>query len=166
MIVVALAGIGMGCPEVGAMDADPVAPTFADAHRYFESLITNNAVTALYETKDRNGNVLGYENFHIDEYRWRACNSDFVLKNGVSIGIDWSFTEKLHSSDGVLSILQGHNVQFVSFHMLSVEGGVVVDASTAIQRLIFGIADDVSRNRLLKAVHLLSSACRLKSKFD
>jgi hypothetical protein len=166
VMLIALLGYGIRCQDAVAVDTYPAAPTIPDAHHYFKSLVSNNGVTALYETKSRSGDIVGYESFPVQEYTWVACKSGVVLKNGVKIGIDWSVVEKSQLSDGTLSILQGPNVQFIFFHMLLVEGGVVVEPSSTIPRLIFGINDELSRNRLSKAVDLLSSACRAKSKFD
>ncbi|MBV5323193.1 hypothetical protein JZU51_00185, partial [bacterium] len=74
--------------------------------------------------------------------------------------------EKSQFSDGSLSILHGSDIQFIFFHMVLVEGGIVVEPSNSIPRLIFGINDELSRNRLLKAIDLMSTVCRAKSKFD
>jgi len=84
----------------------------------------------------------------------------------VKVDIDWAVSQKSQFSDGTLSILQGNEVHFRFFHMLSVEGGITVEPSTPIGRLIFGINDELSRNRLAKAIDLLANTCRSKSKFD
>jgi hypothetical protein len=146
--------------------AGPAAPTIQDAQQYFESLVNNNSVTALYETRDGNGNILGYERFAVDEYRQGVCASGITLLNGTKVEIDWSVVEKTQISDGALGVLHGHTIQFLSLHMVSVEGGIVIEPSNSVARLIFGISDELSRNRLAKAMDLLSTACRSKSKFD
>jgi hypothetical protein len=84
----------------------------------------------------------------------------------VKVDIDWAVSGKSQFSDGTLSILQGNEVQFRFFHMLSIEGGITVEPSTAIGRLVFGINDALSRNRLAKAIDLIVNACRSSSKFD
>lgn len=147
-------------------EASPAAPTLRDAHQYFESLVAGNEVTALYETRARNGDILGFQSFPVEDYRGRTCETVLTLKNGVKVDIDWAVSEKSQSGDGTLSLLQGNEVHFRFFHMLSVEGGITVEPSTTIGRLIFGINDELSRNRLAKAIDLVVSACRSKSKFD
>lgn len=166
IMLIALFGIGFRCPDAGAADNSPAAPTIPDAHQYFEALVSNNGATAIYETRSRNGDILGYESFPVNEYKGIACNSGITLKNGVKIDIDWTVVEKSQFSDGSLSILHGSEIQFRFFHMVSIEGGIVVESSNTIPRLIFGINDELSRNRLLKAIDLMSSTCRTKSKFD
>ena len=147
-------------------ETTPSAPTLGDAHQYFESLVAGSNVTALYETRLRNGDILGFQSFPVADYRGRACETVLTLRNGVKVDIDWAVSEKSQIGDGTLSILQGNEVHFVFFHMLSVEGGITVEPSTTIGRLIFGIDDELSRNRLGKAIDLVSNACRSKSKFD
>jgi hypothetical protein len=151
---------------VAAAESYPAAPTMLDAHQYFASLIAGNGVTALYETRSLNGDILGFESFPVAAYHGAACTSAVTLKNGVRIDIDWRVVGKSQFSDGSLSILQGSEIQFQFFHMLSLEGGILVEPAKPIQRLIFGISDEVSRNRLVKAIDLMSAACRSKSKFD
>jgi hypothetical protein len=80
--------------------------------------------------------------------------------------IDWTVVDKTLASDGTVALLQGHNVLFPTFHMLSLEGGIMVLPANSIQRLILAISDELSRNRLAKAIDLIASACRVKSKFD
>lgn len=80
--------------------------------------------------------------------------------------IDWTVVDKTLASDGTVALLQGHNVLFPTFHMLSLEGGIMVLPANSIQRLILAISDELSRNRLANAVDLIASACRVKSKFD
>lgn len=144
----------------------PAAPTIRDAHQYFASLVIGNDVTAVYETISQNGAILGYESFPADQYEGAICHSVVTLANGTRIDIDWSVVEKSQPSDGTLSILHGHNIRFSFFHMVSVAGGILVEPSNTIPRLIFGISDELSRNRLSKAFDLMSAACRSKSKFD
>lgn len=158
--------VALSAPMACAVAADPAAPTIQDAQQYFESLVTGNSVTALYETRNVNGNILGFERFPVDDYRRGLCASGITLTNGTRVEIDWSVVEKTQVSDGALGILHGHNVQFESLHMVSVEGGIVVEPSNSIARLIFAISDELSRNRLSKAIDLISTACRSKSKFD
>ena len=163
---IALLSVLIACLNATAAEPYPAAPTIRDAHQYFASLVSNDHVTAIYETKSQNGNILGYERFPADQYSDLVCNSGITLKNGTKIDIDWSVVEKSQPGSGSLSILHGRDVQFEFFHMLSVQGGVVVEPSNAIPRLIFGISDELSRNRLSKAMDLMSAACRSKSKFD
>jgi hypothetical protein len=144
----------------------PAAPTLRDAHQYFESLVAGNDVAALYETRSRNGDILGFQSFPVENYWGRSCETVLTLKNGVKVDIDWAVSGKSQFGDGTLSILQGNEVHFRFFHMLSVEGGITVEPSTTIGRLIFGINDELSRNRLAKAIDLVANACRSKSKFD
>ena len=162
----AVLGVLIACLNASAADTYPAAPTIRDAHQYFASLVTNNGVTAIYETRSQNGEILGYESFPADQYKNELCRSGITLENGTKIDIDWSVVEKSQLGDGTLSILHGHNIQFVFFHMLSVEGGILVEPANSIARLIFGINDELSRNRLAKAIDLVSTACRKKSKFD
>jgi len=169
MVIVMLLSLfecGMQSLYAAATDASPVAPTIPDAHQYFESLVSANGVTALYETRSKTGEFLGYETFPVLRYQGAKCKSGVTLKNDVKVEIDWSVVEKPKSSDGSLNIFDGHEVQFRFFHIVSIEGGVVVEPSNPIPRLIFGINDELSRNRLLKAIELVSTACRSKSKFD
>ena len=163
--LIALFAWGMRGVEAVAADPPPAAPTISDAHQYFESLVSGNDVSALYETNGRNGDFLGYDSFPVHEYWGAACNSGITLKNGVKIGIDWTVVDKTQISDGTLN-MHAPNVPYKFFHMVSLEGGLVVEPSNNIPRLTFAINDELSRNRLLKAVGLLSTACREKSKFD
>ena len=166
VMLLALFECGMQSNSAAAADASPVAPTIPDAHQYIQTLISANGVTALYETKNKTGEFLGYETFPVLGYMGAKCKSGLTLKNDVKVEIDWSVVEKPKSSDGTLNILNGKEVQFRFFHLVSIEGGVVVEPSNPIPRLIFGINDELSRNRLLKAIELVSTACRSKSKFD
>lgn len=166
VMLLSLFECGVQSLHAATADASPVAPTIPDAHQYFESLVSANSVTALYETRNKTGEYLGYETFPVLEYKGAKCKSGVTLKNDVKVGIDWSVVERSKSSDGTLNILNGQEVQFRFFHTVSIEGGVVVEPSTPIPRLIFGINDELSRNRLLKAIELMSAACRSKSKFD
>jgi len=129
-------------------------------------LISNSGVTALYETRSRSGDIMGYESFPVLDYRRAGCISGIVLNNGVKVDVDWTVIDRLQISDGTLSVLYKQEVLFQFFHMLSVEGGIIVEPSNSIPKLIFGINSELSRNRLLKAFNLLSSTCRSKSKFD
>jgi len=164
--LIAVSGWGMRCMDARAVDTYPAAPTIPDAHQYFDSLIAANGVTAIYETKSNYGDFLGYERFPVHEYKGIACSSWVTLKNSVTVDIDWTVVDNSQISDGSLTILHGSDVQFIFFHMVTVEGGIVVEPSNAIPRLIFGISDELSRNRLFKAFDLMTSACRAKSKFD
>jgi len=166
VMLIVLLGCDLRYAEALSGDASPAAPTIADAHQYFESLISANGVAAIYETKSKNGDFLGYESFPVHDYKGVACNSKITLKNSVKIGIDWAVVDKSQTSDGTLNILHGTDVQFLFFHMVTVAGGIVVEPSIALPRLIFGINDELSRNRLLKAFDLMTTACRSKSKFD
>jgi hypothetical protein len=174
MLLIMLIGSGLaGAPVVSVAAepsaeslAAPAAPTFAEAHHYFGALVGDSDVQALYETRSRSGQVLGFEKFPVQDYRWAACDSALVLKNGVRIDIDWTVVDKTLASDGTVALLQGHNVLFPTFHMLSLEGGIKVLPANSIQRLILAISDELSRNRLANAVDLIASACRVKSKFD
>lgn len=165
-MLITLSVYGLGYQDAIARDVYPSAPTVSDAHQFFESLVSSNGVTALYETFSNGGDILGYESFPVQDYVWAACHSGVNLKNGVKIDINWAVVDKSQPGDGSLSILHGHNVQFISIHMVSVEGGITIESSNAIPKLILGINDELSRNRLSKAIDLLSSACRAKSKFD
>ena len=162
----ALLSVVIAALNAAAAGTYPAAPTIRDAHKFFQSLVSNDSVTAIYETTSRGGDILGYESFPADGYQDLACHSRITLKNGTGIDIDWSVVEKSRRSNGTLSILHGNDVQFEFFHMVEVHGGIVVEPSNAIARLIFGISDELSRNRLAKAIDLLSATCRSKSKFD
>jgi hypothetical protein len=158
--------VALSAPMACAAAAEPAAPTIQDAQQYFESLVDDNSVTALYETRNANGNILGYERFPVADYRRGLCATGITLTNGTRVSIDWSVVEKTQVSDGALGVLHGHNVQFLSLHRVSVEGGIVIEPSNSVARLIFAISDELSRNRLSKAIDLISTACRSKSKFD
>lgn len=166
LMLLALFGGGRQCLAAVAVDTFPSAPTIPEAHQYFESLVSGNSVTALYESRNKTGEFLGYASFPVLEYKGAKCNSDVMLKNSMKVGIDWTVVGKSQFSDGTLNVYNGQEVQFRFFHMVSIEGGVVVEPLNPIPRLILGINDELSRNRLLKAIALLSSACRTKSKFD
>lgn len=165
-MLLALLACGMQSLDVAATDAFPAAPTIPDAHQYFASLVSGNAVTALDETRSKAGEFLGYESIPVLEYKGSKCNSGVTLRNNVKIDIDWTVVDKTESGDGTLNIFSGQEVQFSFFHMVSIEGGVVVEPSHPLSRLILGVADELSRNRLFKAIALISTACRTKSKFD
>ena len=149
-----------------ASEVTPQAPTLPDAHQYFESLVVSNGVSAVYETISKSGEVLGYQRFPVNAYRGDACNSVITLKNGVKVDIDWSVVSKSQPSDGTLSIIESSGIEFRFLHMIYVEGGVDVEPSSSIPRLILAINEELSRNRLANAIELLSSTCRSKSKFD
>lgn len=169
MLVIMLFAVfwgGMQCLAAATAEPAPAAPTIPDAHQFFESLVAGNGVTALYETRSKTGEFIGYESFPVLQYRGDKCNSEMTLRNGVKINFDWSLVEKPQASDGTLSIWHRPEVLFKFFHMVSLEGGIVVEPSNPIPRLIFGITDELSRNRLVKAIDLVSSACRSKTKFD
>jgi len=166
LMLLVLCAASSQCLNAATAEPSPAAPTLGDAHQYFESLVAGSDVTALYETRSRNGDILGFQSFPVEDYRGRACETVLTLKNGVKVDIDWAVSGKSQFGDGTLSILKGNEVHFESFHMLTVEGGITVEPSTTIGRLIFGINDELSRNRLAKAIDLVSNACRSKSKFD
>ena len=166
LLLIALFGSRLAGGDVLAADAVPVAPTITDAHQYFASLVAGNDVITIHESIGKDGDLLGYRTFPAQRYRGAACKSRITLQNGVNIDLDWTAVEKSRAIDGSLSILHGQEVQFTFFHMLSLEGGIVVEPANAIARLIFGIVDEVPRNRLLKAIDLVTVACRAKSKFD
>ena len=166
VILLALFACGMQSLDAAEADANPVAPTIQDAHQYFESQVSGNGVTALYETRSNTGEFLGYQSFPVLGYKGAKCNSEVALKNDVKVNIDWRVVEQSKLSDGTLNIFNGREVQFRFFHMISIEGGVVVEPSSPIPRLILGINDELSRNRLLNAMELVAKACRSKSKFD
>ena len=163
---IALLGALIAGLNATAANTYPAAPTIRDAHQYFASLVVGNDVTAVYETRSQNGDILGYESFPADRYEDAVCHSGITLENGTKIDIDWSVVEKSQLSDGTLSILHGSTIRFSFFHMVSVEGGILVEPSNNIPRLTFGISDELSRNRLSKAFDLMSATCRSKSKFD
>jgi len=159
-------GYGTAWLDVAAAELAPAAPTLAEAHQYFATLIAGNDVITIHESINKDGDILGYQTFPAQQYRGAACKSRITLQNGVNIDLDWTSVERSQARDGSLSILHGRDLQFTFFHMLSLEGGIVVEPANAIARLIFGIVDEVPRNRLLKAIDLVTVACRAKSKFD
>jgi hypothetical protein len=165
-VLAALALLGLGARAGETAEPRPTAPTIPDAHQYFGSLVASDGVTALYETRSKSGDILGYESFPVHDYTGQACMSAVVLKNGVKIALDWKVAEKAQASDASISLLQGQEIQFRFFHMVAVEGGVVIEPSKPVPKLIFAINDEISRNRLVKAIDLMSSVCRSKSKFD
>ena len=158
-------GSGIGWLNAIAAEAPPEAPTISDAHQYFESLVSNNGVAALY-TVSRDGDILGYVKFLLTKYKGVACNSEITLTSGVKIEFNWAVANDAQASDGQIGIWRNPNVIYEYFHMITIEGGVIAIPSNNIPKLILAINDEVSRNRLVKAVNLLSSACRGKSKFD
>lgn len=166
LILLALCAVSSQGLNAATEETPPSAPTLRDAHQYFKSLVVGSDVTALYETRSRNGDILGYQGFPVEDYQGRACETVLTLKNGVKVDIDWAVSKKSQFSDGTLSILQGHEVHFRFFHMLTVEGGIIVEPSATIGRLIFGINDELSRNRLANAIDLVATTCRSRSKFD
>lgn len=168
LVVVLLAFFGGAAPYLEAMAVEvfPAAPTIPDAHRYFGSLVAGNSVVALDETRSQAGEYLGYESIPVAEYSGARCNSTLVLKNDVKIDIDWRVIDKSHASDATVNIFSGQEIQFQFFHMVSIEGGIAVQPSTRIPHLILGVAEEVSRNRLLNAIELIATACRSVSKFD
>ncbi len=165
-MAMALLGYGAAGLDVAAAEVFPAAPTIADAHRYFAALVASNDVITIHESIGKDGDILGYRTFPAQQYRGAACKSRITLQNGVNIDLDWGTVENSQASDGSLSILHGQDVQFTFFHMLALEGGIVVEPANAIARLIFGVVDELPRNRLLKAIDLVTVACRAKSKFD
>lgn len=158
-------GCGVGWFNAVTAEAPPEAPTISDAHQYFESLVSNNGVAALY-TVSRDGDILGYVKFPLTNYKGVACNSEITLTSGVKIEFNWAVANDAQASNGYIGIWRNPNVVYESFHMITIEGGVIAIPSNYIPKLIIAITDEVSRNRLVKAVNLLASACRGKSKFD
>ena len=154
-----------GVLDARADEAPPSAPTLADAHGFFESLVADNQVTALY-TASRDGEFLGYLAFPVRQYAGTGCKSEMRLANDVHISVDWSLAGKSQVSDGEMGMWRRSNVVYEFFHMLAMEGGMVAAPANNIPRLILAVTDEVSRNRLFKAVNLLASTCRAKSKFD
>jgi len=163
--IIVIFGYGMGSLNAVAAETPPEAPTIADAHQYFESLVSRNSVAALY-TVSSDGNILGYVSFPLRKYKGSACHSEIVLSNGVEIEFNWAIVSDALASDGQIGMWRNPNVVYESFHMLAIEGGVVAMPSNNIPKLILAINDEVSRNRLAKATNLLFSVCRGKSKFD
>jgi hypothetical protein len=160
-----LFGSGIGCLSVLAAEKPPEAPTILDAHQYVESVVLNNGVAALY-TLSRDGEILGYVNFPVRKYKGVACNSAITLSSGAKIEFNWALVSEAQANDGQLGMWRNQNVIYEYFHMLTIEGGIVAIPSNNIPKLILAVNNEVSRNRLLKAINLLSSTCRGKSKFD
>ena len=154
-----------GCLNALAAETPPAAPTLADAHQYLESVVSNNGVAALY-TLTRDGNILGYVKFPVRDYQGAACNSAITLANDMKIEINWALVSEAQASDGQIGMWRNQNVVYEYFHMLTIEGGVVAIPTNNIPKLILTVNNEVSRNRLVKATNLLSSACRGISKFD
>lgn len=148
-----------------AADPPPVAPTLQDAHRLFSSLVARNDMAALY-TASRDGEILGYLRFPIVRYSGDTCGSTITLTNGAIIDIDWAMANKAQGSDGQMPMWRTSSVTYESFHMMTLEGGVVARPANNFPKLLLTCVDEISRNRLLKAMALLSSTCRSKSKFD
>ena len=163
--IIVIFGYGTGLLNAVAAEPPPEAPTIADAHQFFKSLVSQNSVAALY-TVSRDGEILGYVSFPVLKYKGTACNSEIALTNGVEIEFKWALVSDALVSDGQIGMWHSPNVIYESFHMLAIEGGVVALPSNNIPKLILAINDEVSRNRLSKAANLLSSVCRGKSKFD
>lgn len=163
--IILIFGCGIGHFNAVAAEAPPEAPTISDAHQYFESLVSNNGIAALY-TVNRDGYILGYVKFPLTKYEGAACKSEITLTSGVNIEFNWSLANDAQASDGQLGMWRDPNVVYEQFHQMTIEGGVTALPSNNIPKLILAINDEVSRNRLLKAVSLLYSACRGKSKFD
>jgi len=165
MTMISLYWCGAGYMEVIAAEATPTAPTIEDAHVFFAGIVDNNELAALY-TASQNGEILGYIRYPINRYEGDACNSAIALTNEITIKFDWTAVNKTEGSNGQISMWHNSNTTYEFFHMITLEGGVVALPSDNIPKLILTITDDISRNRLLKAMKLLSSSCRLKSKFD
>lgn len=158
--------MGYGGPCLGAPAKEiPSAPTLQDAHEFFKSQVSKNSVVALY-TASRDGELLGYISFPLLKYKGEVCNSTISLSNGASIDFDWTVVNKLEIKDGQMAMWQSNHVLYRDFHMITIEGGVVIKPSNSILKLILAINDEVSRNRMFKAMSLLSSTCRSKTKFD
>jgi hypothetical protein len=162
--LIAICGCGIGCHTYAA-ETPPEAPTISDAHQFFDALVSNNGIAALY-TVSRDGNILGYVNFPLQKYKGAGCNSAITLSNGTKIEFNWALLSEAQASDGQIGMWRNQTVIYEYFHMLTIEGGVVAIPSNNIPKLILAINNEISRNRLAKAVNLLSSACRGKSKFD
>lgn len=146
-------GCGVGYFSAHATEAIPEAPTISDAHQYFESVVSNNGVAALY-TVTRDGYLLGYVSFPVGKSKGVACNSEITLTNGVKIEVNWALANEAQASDGQIGMWRNQNVIYEYFHMLMIEGGVVAIPSNNIPKLILAINNEVSRNRLLKATNL------------
>ena len=52
-----LSSLVIAALNAAAADTYPVAPTIRDAHKFFLSLVSNNRVTAIYETTSRGGDI-------------------------------------------------------------------------------------------------------------
>ena len=133
---------------VRAADESPVAPTLQDAHRLFTALVAKNDLAALY-TVSRDGDVLGYIRFPVIRYRGDACGSTMTLTNGAVIDIDWAMVNKSQGSDGQIGMWHTPNVLYESFHMITLEGGVVAQPANNFPKLLLTSVDEISRNRLL-----------------
>lgn len=161
-----LVSIGYGGRCSGAPVKEiPSAPTLQDAHDFFKSQVSKNGVAALY-TASRDGELLGYVRFPLLNYKGEVCNSEISLSNGTSIQFDWTVVGRLEAKDGQMGMWHSNHVVYEDFHMITVEGGIVIKPANSIPKLILAINDEVTRNRLLKAMSLLSSTCRSKTKFD
>lgn len=156
---------GVGCLDVVAAETPPAAPTIQDAHQFFASIVAKNELAALYAAK-RDGEILGYIRFPVSRYRGDACSSAITLTSGEAISLDWTVVNKAQGSDGQIGMWYPQNVTYEFFYMITLEGGVVAQPSNNIPLLLLTITNQISRNRLQKAMNLLSSACRSKSKFD
>ena len=165
LTVFLISGCGIGCLNALAAETPPEAPTLSDAHQFVESVVSNNGVAALY-TVSRDGDILGYVNFPVRKYKGVACDSAITLSNGVNIEFNWALANEAQASDGQIGMWRNQNVVYEYFHMLTIEGGVVAIPSNNIPKLILAVNNEVSRNRLSKAINLLASTCRGKSKFD
>ena len=143
----------------------PAAPTISDAHEYVESVVSRNGISGLY-TARMDGTVIGYIVYPVRRYSGADCHSALVLSNGDKIDIDWTVVGKLQVSDGQIGIWRSPNVVYENARILSIEGGVAVEPARNIPTFNLAINDELSRNRLLKAMELLSSSCRSTSKFD
>lgn|SRR6185369_745639 len=162
--LIILAGYGGLCFGAPAKEI-PSAPTLQDAHEFFKSQVSKNSVAALY-TASRDGELLGYINFPLLKYKGEVCNSEIGLSNGANIKFDWTVVSRLEIKDGQMAMWNSKYVRYEDFHMITIEGGIVIKPSNSISKLILAINDEVSRNRLFKAMSLLSSTCRSKTKFD
>ena len=151
--------------DVAAAEASPKAPTIQDAHQFIASIVAKNGLAALY-TASRDAEILGHLRFPVSRYRGDACSSAITLTSGVTIDIEWAVVNKAQGSDGQIDMWRAPNVTYEFFHMIILEGGVVAQPANNIPKLLLAITDEISRNRLLKAINLLSSTCRSKSKFD
>jgi len=162
--LVVLVGYGVLCFGAPAKEI-PSAPTLQDAHVFFKSQVSTNSIVALY-TASRDGELLGYISFPLLKYKGEVCDSEISLSNGAIINFDWTVVSRIEIKDGQMAMWRNNHVLYEDFHMITIEGGVVINPSNSIPKLILAINDEVSRNRMLKAMSLLSSTCRSKTKFD